>query len=347
MKKLVFIVSLLLIAATSAGAGIFVAEKRAERLSSKIAADSLSKEAENSISGNSSENIEVVGESNDTDIPVSDAVLENNKAKFSFAILGDTQSFEAGRNGNYQRAASSIQKLNPNLVLAVGDLVSSCDGGEKCQAKLADWKNILGALFPKTYAAQGNHDRTGKEKADAVWQKVFSNFPSNGPAGFSRLVYSFDFENSHFVVLASDKPKEHIINAVQRDWLEKDLSNNKRENVFVFFHEPAYPTNSKISESLDVNAGDRDALWNILARHNVAAVFSGHEHIQSRRKVNGLYQFGFGNTESFDHLPPRPGAAEYFYVGPAFGMVEIDGSKITVKTYSAQGEVLNSFEFSQ
>lgn len=346
MKKLIFIVIVLLVAAASVGAGIFVAEKRAGKIS-EAAGNPLAKEAASKAGDNSKTSVEIVAENNDSPVPVpaSDALSENNEAKFSFAVLGDTQSFEAGRNGNYQKAVSNIQKINPDLVFAVGDLVSSCDGGKKCQAKLMDWKNILGALFPKTYAAQGNHDRAGKEKADAVWQNVFSKFPANGPAGFSKLVYSFDFENSHFVVLASDKPKEHIINSVQRDWLEKDLSNNAKENTFVFFHEPAYPANSKIDESLDVNAGDRDALWNILKKHTVSAVFSGHEHIQSRRKVNGLYQFGFGNTESFDHLPPKPGATEYFHVGAAFGMVEIQGKKVTVKTYSVDGALLNSFEF--
>lgn len=343
MKKLIFIVIVLLIAAASVGAGIFVAEKRAGK-ASEAAENSLAKEAASKAGDNSKTSVEIGGESDNNAVLVASETPENNEAKFSFAILGDTQSFEAGRNGNYQKAASNIQKLNPDLVFAVGDLVSSCDGGKECEAKLTDWKNILGLLLSKTYAAQGNHDRTGKEKADAVWQNVFSKFPANGPAGFSRLVYSFDFENSHFIVLASDKPKEHIINNVQRDWLEKDLSNNAKENTFVFFHEPAYPANSKIGESLDVNAGDRDALWNILKNHKVTAVFSGHEHIQSRRKVNGLYQFGFGNTESFDHLPPKPGITEYFHVGPAFGLVKIEGKKITVETYSVAGKLLNLFE---
>lgn len=323
-----------------------MAEKRAGKIS-KSTENSLLKEATSEVEDNSRAGIEISSDNNNAAVPVSDTALESNEAKFSFAILGDTQSFKTGASGSYQKATNSIQKLDPELVFAVGDLVSSCDGGEKCEAKLMDWKNILGPLSAKTYAAQGNHDRTGKEKADAAWQKVFSNFPSNGPAGFSKLVYSFDFENSHFIVLDSDKPKEHIINAVQRDWLEKDLSNNTKENTFVFFHEPAYPTNSKIGESLDVSAGDRDALWNILKNHKVTAVFSGHEHIQSRRNVGGLYQFGFGNTESFDHLAPKSGTAEYFYVGPAFGIVEVNGKKITVKTYSVQGEVLNVFELSK
>lgn len=265
-------------------------------------------------------------------------------SEFSFAILGDTQYFKPGSGGGYQTAVANIKKNNPNLVFAVGDLVSSCDKKEECEGKLSAWKNALGTLSGKTYATQGNHDRTGKDKADSAWEKAFSNFPSNGPQGYKKFTYSLDFENSHFVVLDSDKPKENDINKTQLDWLEGDLTRNKKENIFVFFHEPAYPTNSKIGESLDVNSGNRDRLWNILARYKVKAIFSGHEHIQSRRKVGGLYQFGFGNTDSFNHLAPKPGMAEYSHIGQAFGIVKVAGKEITVNVYSVNGVSLNSFK---
>lgn len=271
----------------------------------------------------------------------------NNADKFSFAVIGDTQRFDNGNvNGGVQKAMSVMKKQNIDLMFALGDLVSSCDGGGGCESKLNSWKNILGPLFSKTYATMGNHDRTGKEKADSLWQKFF-NLPVNGPSGFSELVYSFDLNNSHFVVLDSEKPKEHIINKIQRDWLENDLAANKKDNTFVFFHEPAYPVSSKIDESLDVNSGDRDALWSIFTRYKVTAVFSGHEHINSRRKVAGVYQFGFGNTDSFNHDMPENGVAEYAYQGRNFGIVEVAGEEITVKVYSVEGNLLNTFSFSK
>jgi len=264
-------------------------------------------------------------------------------ADLSFAILGDTQYFKAGANGGFQQAAASIKKMEPALVLSMGDLVSSCDKTAECEKDYSDWKGILGPLAGKTYPVQGNHDRTGEEKADAAWEKSFSYLPSNGPSGFLRSVYSFDFENSHFVALASDKPEERDISKKQLDWLETDLAKSRKENIFVFFHEPAYPTNSKVGESLDENPGNRDRLWSILKKYKVKAVFSGHEHIQSRRNVGGLYQFGFGNTDSFNHEPPKPGTSEYHHIGQAFGWVEVRGQEVTVKTYTVGGDLLNSF----
>jgi predicted phosphodiesterase len=262
--------------------------------------------------------------------------------KFSFVVIGDTQSFRSGGNGGFQRAVRQIRGKDVSAVVSVGDLVSSCDGTSGCESKLSGWINALGDLAARTYVVQGNHDRVGREKADKILQEFFS-MPTNGPAGYSEFTYSFDLKNAHFVVLDSDKPDEHVINKTQRNWLEQDLSKNTKPYTFVFFHEPAYPVSSKIGESLDVKPGERDALWGIFARHKVTAVFFGHEHIASRKNISGVYQFGFGNTDSFNHDAPKPGVAEWSYVGQSFGVVNIGESGVTVNVFSVDGKLLNSF----
>jgi 3',5'-cyclic-AMP phosphodiesterase len=272
---------------------------------------------------------------------------ENQNSVFSFGIIGDTQQFDPNNaNGSFQMASKKLSSENVDLVMTEGDLLSSCDGGADCEAKLNSWKNAIGALYPKTYELMGNHDRTGKDKSDALWQRFFS-LPTNGPAGYSELAYSFDFKNSHFVVLNSEKPSENIVNDVQRSWLEQDLNANKKENTFVFFHEPAYPVSSKIGESLDAKPKERDALWNILSSHNVTAVFNGHEHIASRRKIGNLYQFVFGNTDSFDHDAPKTEVAEYFFVGNTYGLVKVNGKMIIIETHASDGKPLNSFDLAK
>jgi hypothetical protein len=249
---------------------------------------------------------------------------------------------------------ASIRKLNPDMIFAVGDLVSSCDAYDACSKDYRDWKNIVGSLMPKTYATQGNHDRTGDDKTDNIWRTSF-NFPANGPSGFSEQVYSFDFKNTHFVVLDSDKPKEHLVNGEERAWLEKDLATDKKDNTFVFFHEPAFPVSSKVGESLDKEPAERNALWQILDKYNVAGVFNGHEHIISRRKIgssvfsgatNSIYQFVFGDTDSFDHDLPDPGIVEYANQGQGrFGLVKVNGKEITVEVHAPDGSLLNTFSF--
>jgi hypothetical protein len=103
-----------------------------------------------------------------------------------------------------------------------------------------------------------------------------------------------------------------------------------------------------MTESLDKEPPERNALWQILEKHNVTAVFNGHEHIVSRRKIGGIYQFVFGNTDSFNHDLPQPGIAEYAsQTQGSFGLVKVNGNGITVETHAPSGTILNSFTFSK
>ncbi|MBM3256220.1 MAG: hypothetical protein FJZ04_01990, partial [Candidatus Moranbacteria bacterium] len=268
----------------------------------------------------------------------------SNENFFTFAIIGDTQNFEEDEGKTLTKAASNIKIAKPDIVLAVGDLVSSCDKKD-CAKKLAGWKEIVGAdLFAKTYPAMGNHDRSSEAVSDKIWQEFFS-LPENSPEGYEELTYSLDFRNSHFVILNSAKPDEHIVNKIQRDWLEKDLITTQKENVFILYHEPAWPVSAKIHESLDYNPSERDALWEIFKKHKskIRAVFSGHEHLMSRKAVDGIYQFVIGNTSAFNHDAPRDGLAEYFYRGYHYTLVVVDGGRITVKIFTVEGKLLNSF----
>jgi 3',5'-cyclic AMP phosphodiesterase CpdA len=280
-----------------------------------------------------------------TDTPPANQSTEENS--FSFAVIGDTQYFKAGNpNGYFQTVVKDIVKDNPDLVIATGDLVGTSESYSEYSQKFADWKKIDAPLLSKAYAAMGNHDNI-KNKGVKAWQDAF-DFPTNGPANFSEQAYSFDFKNSHFVVLNSNNPKEHLVNGEQRAWLDQDLAKNKKENTFVVFHEPAYPVSSKIGEGLDKNPAERDALWKIFEKYNVTAVFNGHEHIVSRRKVDNIYQFVYGSTDSFNHDLPAAGVAEYANQGQGrFGVVSVNGKEITVKTFSPENQELNSFTFSK
>lgn len=353
MKKILkYVFLFLVLAAIIFGVGIGLAEIRMRFFSPQKTVIIPENKAASEIAETPKENVPTDNPAEEAIIPETENIEGSTEPTgtpeqktFSFGILGDSQYFKAGNpNGGLQKAVRNMQKENPSLVFSMGDLVSSCDNPGECQPKYAQWKQATAPFSGRIYAMQGNHDRTGGDKADSAWAASFS-FPTNGPAGFAELAYSFDREDSHFVVLDSEKPKENIINDTQRGWLEQDLARNKKPNTFVFFHEPAYPVSSKIGESLDVNNKDRNDLWNILIRHRVTAVFSGHEHIFSRKQVNGVYQFVVGNTDSFDHDAPKPGMAEYSYVGQHYAIITVSGKKKTVKLFTVDGKLINSFDF--
>jgi len=132
--------------------------------------------------------------------PTKESTSETVANKYSFGILGDTQKTTFAADGGFSKAVKILKEKNPEFLVAIGDLFSSCDETDKCQSKMNSWKNVLDSLFSKTYAIMGNHDRVGKDKADKVWQDFFS-FPTNGPEGFSELVYSLNVKNAHLVFL--------------------------------------------------------------------------------------------------------------------------------------------------
>ena len=264
---------------------------------------------------------------------------------FSFAIIGDTKLFDdSPASGNLQKAVDSISKQNVDMVFAVGDLVFKCADTMSCENSYSDWKGAISPLIPKTYEIVGNHDRSGGSLADDVWQKEF-DLPTNGPADFQKQTYSFDFQNSHFVVLDTEKPRGGVVNLAQRLWLEQDLAAHKQQHTFVFFHEPAFPTSQFKRKSLDADTRQRDALWKILVLNNVTAAINGHEHFFTRKKVGSIYQFIVGNTDAPENAIPIPKLSDYSYVGNIYAIVTVSGTKMNMSLYSVDGKLINSFDF--
>lgn len=270
-----------------------------------------------------------------------------NKAQggFSFAIIGDTKTFEdSPPSGNLQKAIDSISKQNVDMAFAIGDLIFKCDDASSCENSYGDWKKEMSPLISKTYEVVGNHDRSGGSFADDVWQKEF-DLPTNGPADFQKQTYSFDFQNSHFVVIDTEKPRGGVVNLAQRIWLEQDLAAHKQQHIFVLFHEPAFPTSQFKKKSLDADPRQRDKLWKILADNNVTAVINGHEHFFTRKKVGSVYQFIVGNTDAPENATPKPGLSDYSYVGNIYAIVTVSGTKMNMSLYSVDGKLINSFDF--
>lgn len=287
-------------------------------------------------------------------------VIENlnsfeEETEFEFAIFGDTH-YKKSRAKNFKKAVSFVKDKDVDLIFTIGDNVSSCDG-EDCKKRIREWGKIFGSLTSKLFCSIGNHDvDTDKKETYGYWQD-YVNFPQNGPEGFEELTYSLDYGNAHFVVLVTNKPKDHKINDEQLKWLESDLKNNQKEHTFVFFHESAFPIKDKIDESLDVDEEQRDKLWSILDKNKVTAVFSGHEHLHSRRLIdkqvfsgaeNGVYQFVVGNTNYFDHDEPKNKkkveGLEFFHQEEVVLIVGVKNDKVVVKTYSVDGELVEEFQ---
>ncbi|MDD5489502.1 MAG: metallophosphoesterase [Candidatus Moranbacteria bacterium] len=280
--------------------------------------------------------------------PIQTSAIANSPADntpFSFAVFGDTKSFSVNDpNGNLEKAVAQMKNQVLKAVFVMGDLINSCDGGNSCVSKYNDWKSIMSPLLSKTYEVVGNHDRTGGEKADAVWQKEFS-LPQNGPDGYKDLVYSFDIGNSHFAVLDSEKPKGNVIDSTQRAWLDQDLAATAKEHKFVFYHEPAFQAAQDAEDGLDADPSERDAFWNIIKKYEVDAVFNGHAHIYARKNIGGIEQIVVGDTDSTNDDIVQPGLSDFGYKGKSYAIVTVNGKNINLKLFTVDGKQVDSFDF--
>lgn len=332
---------MLVIIAIVFGAGIFVVKF-------KIGSNSLNNGSSHSDSPIQGPGNSLTGVPSATNANNSLSNSDNtDKSSLTFAVIGDTKSFKSGDpDGNLQKAVASLSKQNFDFAFVMGDLLSSCDGKSSCEKKYEDWKSVMAPILSKTYEIQGNHDRTGGEAADAIWQKKF-DLPTNGPDGFSELTYSFDFGNSHFVVLDSEKPDEHIVNDVQRNWLESDLTANQKTNTFIFLHEPAFQMSQNDNDVLDAKPTERDQFWNILKKHDVTAIFNGHLHMTARKQQDGINQFVIGDTDSTADDIPQKNLTDFGLVGHYYAIAAVNGNNINVKIYSLDGNLENDYSFSK
>jgi hypothetical protein len=164
------------------------------------------------------------------------------------------------------------------------------------------------------YPVVGNHET--ETASDMDWLRIFNrdgntlpNIVNAGPAGCEETTYSFDYGNTHFVILneyfdgSLDVGTDGDVVASLRAWLEDDLINYGKPVTFVFGHEPAFPQpdadNGRIrhaGDSLDKYPGNRDAFWNVLAVHNVTAYICGHTHNYSSIEQNGIWQIDVGHA---------------------------------------------------
>ena len=133
----------------------------------------------------------------------------------------------------------------------------------------------------------------------------------DGPTGSVETTYSWNHGNACFIALnqywdggtavGSDRTASGDIVTELYDWLEQTLAANTKPFIFVFGHEPAFPYNRHVGDSLDAYPGNRDAFWSLLEAYNVQAFFVAHTHSYSKHQgdkhnTGKVWQLDVGNA---------------------------------------------------
>jgi hypothetical protein len=225
-------------------------------------------------------------------------------------------------------------------------------------------QDVMGESYP-WYPAVGNHDLpdTGNDGAKhngkrlkalrTYNQKHLKNIINWGPDALSELAgydekgardtnYSFDYENTHFVIIdqyyGNTYPRRgqgKIFDSLY-DWLKKDLQQTDKKHILVFGHEPAFPAHDidfvkhqKRGTLEGGNPAQRDKFWKLLKDNGVKAYFCGHVHIHKIDDHEGVKQVLVGLSK--------------LVAWNTFVKVYVHGDKITIQPYRhdhAKGEYI-------
>ncbi len=178
--------------------------------------------------------------------------------KFSIVALGDW-----GCSDKTKRVVDVMKKLDPDLVLGLGDYVF--DNKTSC------FFDMIQPFETKMKIAFGKHDL----RNESVFQDYLDHF------NIKSQYYSYNFRNMHFTVISTEIPFR--IGYPQYDFVKDDLDGASKDPsvdwIVVYFHRPAYT-----SAAFDVKKAEsiRDTYHPLFDAYGVDLVLQAHNHYYER-----------------------------------------------------------------
>jgi Calcineurin-like phosphoesterase len=162
------------------------------------------------------------------------------------------------------------------------------------------------------YPVVGNHDADNSK--DMGWfhhwaEAGIPHLARRGPPGAESTIFSFNFNNSHFVVVdeyydgRSDAVGNGDVPEAALKWLAEDLAATKQPLLWVTGHKPLESLPDMDTgqmrhkgDSISANPAHRTRFLQLRTDHHVRAYICGHAHNASIAKVEGLWQLDSGHA---------------------------------------------------
>ncbi len=199
---------------------------------------------------------------------------------------------------------SAIEDINKqegvSFVVFTGDNINNPK-----EENLKEFAKIVKNLNVPYYIALGNHDVYKSNGLSKV--RYFEVFKENN-IFFPQRKPNYKFSKKGFVFLIVDGAKEVIPGSVgyyredTLNWLNKELTDNKKKDVVIFQHFPVeYPEG--VESSLKTHKTYKvEDYQQLLEKHtNVLAVISGHFHVNSENMKNGVYHIATPSLLTLPH----------------------------------------------
>ena len=211
---------------------------------------------------------------------------------FSFAIITDTHVRPAIldqsspfpvndlANDRARFAIAAIAAEKPPFVLHLGDLVHTLPHLPTYQDAAAEAREIFQPVADRLHVMPGNHDIGDKPNPDAPAGPADAETIRQFETAFGRQYHSFEHEGCLFAMINSSLVNSGTtFEAEQKAWLEETLAVNAGKRLFVCSHYPPFIYSADEQSHYD-NYAEPGRSWflDLVERHAVEAVFSGHVH---------------------------------------------------------------------
>lgn len=211
---------------------------------------------------------------------------------FTFALITDThirppQGDDSSpyavndlANGRARFACNLLAAQEPEFTVHLGDMVHTLPHLPTYQAACDEAHRIFDPLKPQLHFVPGNHDIGDKPMAASPAGAVDDQTMSVYQTQFGPSWHCFEQQGCLFVVINSSLVNSQTaMEEEQRLWLETTLSRHDGKRTFLFSHYPPF-INQPAEPSHYDNYAEPGRSWllDLIAKHEIEAVISGHVH---------------------------------------------------------------------
>lgn len=235
---------------------------------------------------------------------------------FTVAIIGDRTGGQPEGLEHLERAIYEINQLNPDFVMHMGDMVQGYTRDQDLWLREhEEFMSYMKKLNVPYFLTAGNHDVFSPiwDTEDRTYEKLYKKH-------FGPVRYSFDYKNSHFIVMYTDDAMTSVpvVSDEQIEWLKADLKEANKENVFIFLHKPVWR----------YHVHNWDDVHQVIKNFPVKAVIAGHFHTyQKDMNLDGIQYYVMGPAGGEHHNESGHELYGYFH---HYNILRVEDDKFTM-----------------